>query len=209
MFKKHYLITLPALITAFLLTAGFAFVQNSYADKPACNIETDLYGEFTGDHYRAFVWNNSENPDCVHNATLAMYEVPQPEGSPLFVDTQRLIRHATQVVKPGEKYELILDSQTDACRIQIDLVRGDVLKEKPYYYNALGAKLIQLKDCGYVESVRATATPVPAKGSVEAASTTMKKGVLAGTGNTTVIYSIIIAGAISLISGMVLKKVGK
>lgn len=208
MLKKHYLITLPAILFTLILTAGFGFAKNSYADKPACNIDSDIYGEFGGDYYHAYVWNNSENPDCVHNATLAMYEVPQPEGSPLFVDTQRLIRYATQTIKPGEKYELILDSQTDACRIQIDLVRGDVLKEKPYYYNALGAKLIQLKDCGYVESVQATATPVPAKGSVEAASV-MKKGVLAGTGNTTVIYSIIIAGAISLISGMVLKKFSK
>ncbi len=235
--KLFQTITLPLiLVSIFLSLIFYVGVKNAYAgdSNQNCNIDVDLQGSV--DKNRAAVTNYSKNPACAYEATLAIYDVPQEFNSPRWIDSQTLIGSKTVMVAPDSTIEIEVSDSSQSCRLQSDLIRGKDILQPPFYAYAMDTDLYTKENCGTVltptptpaptstpaptptptptntptpeptntPTPGPTATPTPVKGEVAGAQAT-----LAGTGNTVFIYSVIIAGAISLISGLILKKFSK
>ncbi len=227
-------ITLPLILVTTCLTLSASVVlatteENQTTEVCDGDIDVDLQGQLL-DKNNATVTNFSKNKACEYDATLVKYEAPQEENSPSFIDSQVYITHKTVKVASGKTETISLEGDSNSCRVQTDLIRGNrYLEEKPYYAYAMDAKVYTVKDCGEVvvtptptptATTGPTSTPTPGPTSTPGPGPTATPALvtgqvggahesLASTGNAAFIYSVIIAGAISLISGLVLKKLSK
>ena len=226
MSKKKLLLTiiaLPILIAFFLhFSALYAVAGNEN-----CNASRDLNKEIN----KNTAWVLNEQSLCEYEITFALYDSPkQPETSG-WIDAQTLIGSVTKKVGPGEKVYFKIEDSGKACGRQADLFEGSNVLKSPYYYNNLATSVYAIENCGTVPtptpttSLTNTPTPTPTSTpgltstpgptntptSGPAATPTPVKSILGGfapTGNTGFIYVIILLGATSLISGMILKKFG-
>lgn len=218
-------LTLPVFGAMFFANAPLAYSGKS------CNAEVELQGTVTRNH--ATVTNYSAH--CSYDATFAIYDSPQEPDTYRWIDMQTLIASKTVNVKPGETVEITVEGKGPSCLNQSDLVRESKAWEKPYYRNAMDTDVYKVGSCGGATPTPTctpsvtqtptptptgtltptptttpgpTATPTPGQGATPT-PTSAVAGALASTGNLGFIYLLVAAGAISLISGMVLRKFSK
>jgi hypothetical protein len=221
--KRRFLltiITLPILIASFL---QFSSAQ-IFAGNQDCSASRDLNKGI--DKNTAWVLN--EQSTCEYEITFALYDSPkQPETSG-WIAAQTLIGSVTKKVSPGEKVYFTVPDTGKACARQADLFEGSNVLNPPFYYNNLATSVYTIGNCGTTPSPTPTTTltntptptstptntpgstntPAPGPTATPTPATSLTGG-FAGTGNTGFIYVILIAGAAFLISGMILKKIGK
>lgn len=233
--KSVFTFILPAILSVlfFVLSVKAAQAGQDYnVSNQECKIEADLQGSVSQNS--ASVTNYSQNPNCEYEATLALYNSPQQPGSPRWIDAQTLIGSKTVLVKAGETVNITVEGDSDGCWIQADLIRGRHVLEPPVYVNAMAVDVYSQECEGQVDSITSvmpsptptctptptniptptttpgatntptpdpTNTPTPAVGKVQAAEATF-----AGTGNSALIYSVVLAGAASIIIGLILKR---
>lgn len=232
MISRRFLLTfftLPALITAFF---SANYVSDVYAGDE-CVAYRDLDKSIDGN--TATVKNNSST--CEYELTLALYDSPQAQDTIGWIEAQVFIGKDTKTVLPGETVNFFVEDAGKECLRQVDLFQGHEIKQPPHYVNNLGTAVYDVpcvtptvtptptntptptqtptptptNTPGPTETPTPgptntptpgpTSTPTPGKGEV--------LGTMAGTGNTSFIYAIILAGAVSLISGLILRKFGK
>lgn len=177
------LLTIPVVTGAFAASAVLSPVA-----AEECNAETDLQGTVTRN--QATVTNHSTNDACVYDATFASYNSPKDPETTGWIEAQTLHDSKTVKVKAGETVTLTVKDDVPACFVQTDLVRTDKAWEKPYYRTAMDIDVYKVKDnCAVAESK----TPVQ----------------LAQTGDSLPLYAALLAGIVTLFSGLLLRKVGK
>ena len=230
MSKKNLLltiITLPILIAVFLQFSATKIIAGS----ENCNAARDLNKGID----RNTAWVLNEQSNCEYEITFALYDAPKKPETGGWVDVQTLIGSVTKKVVPYEKVYFSLEDNGKACNRQADLFEGDNVLTPPYYYNNLATSVYGVGNCGVTPTPTPTSTPdptatptpgptntpgptstpgpantpAPGPAATPTSATSSVPGVFAGTGNTGFIYVLIILGAISLISGMVLAKVRK
>lgn len=178
-----------------------------YAGNPECKAEVDLQGSVSQN--KAKVTNYSKH--CTYDATLAVYDSPQAENTPGWIEAQTLRGSKTVSVKPGETVEFEAElKEGSSCLNQADLVRESKAWDKPHYVNAMDVELYRDDSCNVVTATPTpgpTATPTPGA----TATPTPKPGVtsFAPTGNTLMTYVLVLAGVASLITGIVLRRFSK
>lgn len=232
MLRKGFLLTiftLPALITAFF---SANYVSMAYAGNE-CSAVLDLKRELNKN--QATVVNNSTS--CEYEVTLALYDSPQAQDTVGWIEAQILIGSDTKIVKPGETVNFFVEDTGKTCLRQSDLFEGHVVLQPPLYVSNLETAVYEVP-CPTPTVIKtptptetpvptATSTPIPptntpgptntpAPGPTStpapgptATPTPGPQGVLAITGNTSFIYAVILAGAISVIAGLILKKFSK
>jgi len=234
MISRRFLLsffTLPALIAAFFSANYVSYV---YAGDE-CVAYRDL--DKSIDKNTAVVKNNSSS--CEYELTLALYDSPQAPDTNGWIEAQTFIGSDTKRVIPGETVNFFVEDKGVACYRQADLFEGSNVKTPPIYENNLATAVYANNATCVTPPVTPTptntptptqtstptptstpgptstptpgptntptpgptATPTPGKGEV--------LGTMAGTGNTSFIYAIILAGAVSLISGLILRKFNK
>lgn len=227
--------TLPAFIFGFLSINKLTTVYSATESVDECSAVLDLDRRKIGDN-RFEVINNSSS--CGYTLTLALYDSPQVPESNGWVEAQKLIGSDTQTIKPGETVEFFVKDAGKECFRQADLFEGSVALEVPLYISNLETSVYEVSCITPAVTNALTPTPTltptpsptiiptptsgpaptntPAPGPTSTPApgptstpTPAKGEVLALTGNTASIYAVIIAGAISLISGLILKKVSK
>ena len=209
--KKKLLIS--AAIALPLMGGIFAGVNvpTVYAGND-CNAEVDLQGTVSQNH--AKVTNYSQH-DCSYDATLAVYDSPKGEDTYGWIDAQTLIGSKTVNVKAGETVEITVDGKGSSCLNQSDLIRGKDVWTPPYYRNAMDVDVYKVSgSCESVPTPTMTPGPTPtptagASASTNSSSSSSSTSSFAPTGNTLIVYALVITGAISLIFGMILKKLSK
>lgn len=217
------IITLPILIAVFL---QFSSTQ-IFAVNQDCNAARDLNKGI--DKNTAWVFNDQSL--CEYEITFALYDAPKKPETSGWIDAQILIGSVTKKVYPGEKVYFTVEDSGKACNRQADLFEGSNVLTPPYYYNNLATSVYGVGNCGVTPTptVTPTSTPTatptptntPAPTVTPGATNTPTPGAtntptpvkevlggLAGTGNSGFIYLVILLGATSLISGMVLRKFG-
>lgn len=188
-------IALPILGVIFMANAPIAS-----ADVCTANLYNDLQG--TVSRNVATVTNYSKN-NCTYQATLAVYDSPQEPETYGWIDAQTLIGSTTVDVEPGQTVTIKVDGDKASCWNQSDLLRGgqNQVLPKPYYWNAMDVDVYSDDSCKVkvTPTPEATATPTPQPGVSS----------FAPTGNTIMTYMLILAGAASLITGIVLRRFSK
>lgn len=229
--KKNILI-----LSAVTLIAGVALPESVFAgnyNKNECNIDVDLQGSVTRNH--AEVVNYSKNLSCKYEATLAVYDSPQEPNTFRWIETQKLIDSKTIIVNAGERTLLEVSDSGEYCWKQADLVRGKYVLEPPVYVNAMASDVYKTGNCEYNEvtptptqvttptltptptnsptntpTPGATNTPTPTPtGIVQSATNSVNKSSFAKTGNSAFVFAAIVAGAVSLLAGLVLRRFAK
>lgn len=177
------------LLTAPVVTGVFAASAIlSPVAAEECNIDVDLQGSVTKNE--ATVTNHSKNDACVYDATLAVYESPKEPETTGWIEAQKLVGSKTVSVKAGETVNIKVEGKGSSCWYQSDLIRGNKVLETPYYRTAMDVDVYKTTDeCKVVES------KTPEK--------------LAQTGGSLPLFAALIAGAITLFSGLLLKKANK
>ena len=209
MLKKNLLIS--AAIALPLVGGIFSgvTVPTVYAGEN-CNIEVDLQGTVSQNH--AKVTNYSQH-DCSYDATLAVYDSPKGEDTYGWIDAQTLIGSKTVNVKPGETVDVTVDGKGSSCLNQSDLIRGKDVWTPPYYRNAMDVDVYKVSgSCESVPTPTTTPGPTPTAGasaSTNSSSSSSSVSNFAPTGTTFIMYALIVTGAVSLIFGMILKKLSK
>lgn len=182
-----------------------ANASSVYAGNPECKAEVDLQGSVSGN--KATVTNHSKYEECVYDATLAVYDSPQAENTPGWIEAQTLRGSKTVSVPHGQTISFEADlKEGPSCLNQADLVRESKAWDKPHYVNAMDVDIYRDDSCNVV-----TATPTPTPGPGATATPTPKPGVssFAPTGNTFMTYMLVLAGVASLIAGIALRRFSK
>jgi hypothetical protein len=180
------LITVPVIAGAFLSTAVLSQVS---ADD--CNAQIDLQGSVTRN--QASVTNHSTNSACSYDATLAVYDSPQEPETNGWINAQTLIGSKSVNVKPGETVSLTVDGTGSSCWNQADLIRGTEVLTPPVYRDAMDTDVFKVNENN-------------CKTAVGGASATQSTTQLASTGDSIFTYAVMLAGVVTLLAGMLLKK---
>lgn len=233
MISKKYLfltvITLPSLIIAFLFVN---YTGTAYAGEE-CSAVLDL--DKTISNNQATVKNNSDS--CEYLITLALYDSPQAPDTNGWIEAQTFIGSDSETVKPGETVNFLVEDTGKSCFRQADLFEGNNIKTPPIYVNNLATAVYASNVTCVTPPVTPTNTPTPTQTPTPTPTNTPGPtetptpgptntptpgptstptpgkgevlGTMAGTGNTGFIYAVILAGAVSLISGLILRKFNK
>jgi hypothetical protein len=221
------------------LLSGVLFVAplSTVSAHPAeCDMEKDLQGTVHQNH--ASVTNYSTNPSCSYDATLAIYDSPQEPNTFGWIDAQTLIDSQSVHVNAGQTVEITVSGTGASCWNQSDLVRTNEAWEKPYYTDAMATDVYKVGSCGgniptptvtpestctptptLTPTVTPTAGPTntptpgpsatPTPGPAATPTPTERVLGLAYTGNSLLIYGLVLIGGVSLILGLVFKKFSK
>ncbi len=215
------LLTLPLLGGIALANAP---VASAYDDS--CNLQsslTDLQGTVSRNHAKVTNYSNH----CDYKATLVIYDSPKKQDEYGWLEAQTKIGSKTVNVEAGKTVEFSVDVDGPSCLNQSDLIRGgeDQIMNPPYYRMAMDADVYSDDSCEQKTTPTPTptatvtptptngptATPTPGSSTSATATPTSQPGVsgFAGTGNSLMIYLLILSGAASLVTGMVLKRFSK
>jgi len=184
---------LPAFAFGYLTVSN---VSSIYAGEK-CDAVLDL--DKSIDKNKATVKNNSAL--CDHEVTLALYDSPQNKDTFGWIEAQIFLGSDTKIVKSGETVNFFVEDIGVTCLRQADLFKGREIKIPPIYVNNLETAVYDVP-CA-TPTIINTPTPTPTPGE------SISQVVLASTGNISFIYAIILAGAISLVAGMILRKASK
>ncbi len=217
--RKYLLIifSLPFFAFGYLTASN---VSSIYAGQK-CDAVLDL--DKSIDKNKATVKNNSAS--CDHEVTLALYDSPQNKDTFGWIEAQIFLGSDTKIVKSGETVNFFVEDIGVTCLRQADLFKGREIKIPPIYVNNLETAVYDVP-CATPTIINTptptniptptqtptpgpTSTPTPEPTATPTPGESISQVVLASTGNISFIYAIILAGAISLVAGMILRKASK